>query len=170
MKKILIILLTTCFLIPALLFSQNKTKFGHISPEKIMEMLPGFDTAQKVMLEFQTNYQSEGQEMVKEFQLKQQDYEKLVSTNTSPAILKIKEDELTAMYKRIEEFSSEMETNLQNKKVELLMPFQNKIMDAIKEIAKNENFTYIFNTSVLTYYGQGEDISEKVKLKLGITK
>lgn len=170
MKKIIIILLTTSFFIPGFLFSQNKTKFGHISPESIMEMIPGFDTAQKVMLEFQTNYQSEGEEMVKEFQLKQQDYQKLASANTSPSILKIKEDELTAMYKRIEEFSSEMETNIQNKKVELLMPFQNLIMDAIKEIAKAENFTYIFNTTVLTYYGQGEDISEKVKLKLGITK
>ena len=59
MKKIIIILLTTSIFIPGFLFSQNKTKFGHISPESIMEMIPGFDTAQKVMLEFQTNYQSE---------------------------------------------------------------------------------------------------------------
>ena len=170
MKNLIIILFTVCILVPGSLFSQNKTKFGHVSPEEIMELIPGFDTAQKAMLDYQTNYQNEGQEMVKEFQLKQQDYEKLVSSNTSPAILKIKEDELTAMYKRIEEFSSEMEANLQNKKVELLMPFQNLIMDAIKEIAKTENFSYIFNKSVLTYYEQGEDISEKVKLKLGITK
>jgi outer membrane protein len=170
MKKLIIILITACILVPVSLFSQNKTKFGHVSPEEIMKLIPGFDTAQKAMLDYQTNYQNEGQEMVKEFQLKQQDYEKLLSTNTSPAILKIKEDELTAMYKRIEEFSSELDANLQSKKVELLMPFQNLIMDAIKEIAKAENFSYIFNKSVLSYYEQGEDISEKVKLKLGIPK
>ena len=52
--------------------------------------------------------------------------------------------------------------------MELLKPFQEKILEAIKEVGKEFNFTYIFDTSMLTYYEQGEDISAKVKQKLGI--
>ena len=86
----------------------------------------------------------------------------------SAAVLKIKEDELTNMYKKIQDFSQMAEQELQAKQLELLKPFQEKILNAIKEVGKEHNFTYIFDTSTLTYYEQGEDVAAKVKQKLGI--
>ena len=109
-----------------------------------------------------------GEEMAKEFQKKQEEYQQLANKGTSAAVLKIKEDELTNMYKRIQDFSQSAEQDLQAKQLELLKPFQEKILDAIKAVGKEHNFTYIFDTSTLTYYEQGEDVSAKVKQKLGI--
>ena len=107
--------------------------------------------------------------MAKEFQKKQEEYQQMVNKGTSsPAVLKIKEDELTNMYQRIQDFSQSAEQDLQAKQMELLKPFQEKILEAIKEVGKEFNFTYIFDTSMLTYYEQGEDIAAKVKQKLGI--
>lgn len=165
-KLVLIILLITGF--HCVLSAQNN-KFGHISPEEIMEMMPGFDTAQNSMIEYQNEYQKEGEEMLKELQLKQQEFDNNAGTYSS-AVRKVKEEELRAMYARIQEFSSTIEANIQQKKYELLLPFQTKIIDAIKEVAKEGNFAYIFNKSLLTYYQQGEDITEKVKQKLGIVQ
>lgn len=166
MKKLLTITALLCAFSPVL-FSQT-AKFGHVSPEEIMEMMPGFDTAQNIMIAYQNEFQTEGQEMLKEFQLKQEEFEKNNATY-SEAVRRVKEEEIRAMYSRIQEFSGSIEESLQNKKYELLLPFQNKIMDAIKEVAQEEKFTYIFNKAILSYSAKGEDITEKVKKKLGIT-
>jgi len=167
MKKITLIIALFCFT-SVTIFAQG-VKFGHVSPEEIMELIPGFDTARTAMMEYQNGLQKEGEEMYKELQLKQQQYEREVA-NYSQAVRQVKEDELKAMYARIQEFSAAIEESIEQRKYELLLPFQNKIIDAIASIAKEEKFTYIFNKSLLSYYEQGEDITTKVKIKLGITK
>ena len=68
----------------------------------------------------------------------------------------------------VQKVVADMQADLQAKQMELLKPFQEKILEAIKEVGKEFNFTYIFDTSMLTYYEQGEDIAAKVKQKLGI--
>jgi outer membrane protein len=161
-----ILLICLLWLAPCMLSAQG-VKFGHVSPEEIMEQMKGFDTAQKVMMDYQTELQTEGQEMVKEFQQKLEEYQGK-SASYSAAVRKIKEEELVKMQSRIKEFSTVMEESLQKKKYDLLLPFQNKIIEAIQEVAKEEKYTYIFNKTVLASYVQGNDITDKVKKKLGI--
>ncbi|MDL2296320.1 OmpH family outer membrane protein [Bacteroidales bacterium OttesenSCG-928-C03] len=165
MKRIILYITISLFVVGPLC-AQN-TKFGHVSPEAIMEQMPGFDTAQNAMQAFQNELQSDGQMMVKEFQKKQQEYQDKSATY-SASVKKIKEDELASMYQRIQNFSDSMEEKLEQKKYELLLPFQTKILDAIKIVAKEGGYTYIFNKSILSYSAKGDDISEKVKAKLGI--
>ena len=162
-----ILLICFCFL-PCLLSAQE-VKFGHVSPEQIMEQMKGFDTAQKAMMDFQNELQAEGQGMMKEFQQKLEEYQSK-SDSYSAAVRKVKEDELMKMRNRIQEFSATMEESIQQKKYELLLPFQNKILETIQEVAKEEKFTYIFNQNILASYMQGNDITDKVKKKLGIIK
>ena len=168
MKRIFIIIILAAVLSPIAAFAQQKVKFGHVDYGEIIKVMPGIDTVQKVITDMQAELQATGEDMAKEFQKKQEEYQQLGNKGVSPAILKIKEDELTNMYKRIQDFSQSAEQDLQAKQMELLKPFQEKILNAIKEVGKEHNFTYIFDTSTLTYYEQGEDISAKVKQKLGI--
>ena len=166
MKKYNNILLIFLLFMPCLLSAQD-VKFGHVFPEEIMEQIPGFDTAQKAMINFQTELKGEGEEMIKEFQQKYQEYQDK-SDSYSAAVRKVKEDDLKKMQTRIQEFSKIAEESIERKKYELLIPFQNKIIEAIKEVAKEEKYTYIFNKSYLASYMQGNDITDKVKKKLGI--
>jgi len=168
MKRLFIIIVLAALLSPFAASAQQKAKFGHIDYGEIIKIMPGVDTVQKVIANMQAELQATGEEMAKEFQKKQEEYQALANKGTSPAILKIKEDELTNMYKRIQDFSQSAEQDLQAKQMELLKPFQDAILAAIKEVGKEHGFMYIFDTSTLTYYEQGEDISAKVKQKLGI--
>ncbi len=168
MKRLFIIIVLAAVLSPFAASAQQKAKFGHVDYGEIIKVMPGVDTVQKVIADMQAELQATGEEMAKEFQKKQEEYQQLANKGTSPAILKIKEDELTNMYKRIQDFSQSAEQDLQARQLELLKPFQDAILAAIKEVGKEHNFTYIFDTSTLTYYEQGEDISAKVKQKLGI--
>lgn len=172
MKNIKYFAIVAAFLVLPFLSSaqQHKAKFGHINYGEVIQLMQGIDSIQKIIIDFQTELQVVGEEMANEFKKKQEEYQVLASTSPSATVLKIKEDELRAMYARIEEYSQTMETDLQNKQLELLKPFQDQLLATIKEVALAENFTYIFDTSTLSYYAQGEDITAKVKLKLNITQ
>jgi len=157
---------------PFFLFSFNcvaQSKFGHVDYGEIMKNMPGIDSAQTVMLNFRNDLQATAEQMTKEFQDKQAEFEKLANgSNTSQAILKIKQDDLLAIYKRIQEFSQSTETEIANKQLELLEPFQTKLLVAIKKVAKADSYNYVFDISTLLFSAPGDDLTDKVKTVLGI--
>lgn len=61
-----------------------------------------------------------------------------------------------------------MQIEVQNKQIELLKPFQEKLTDAIATVAKTENIIYVFDISTLLFYKDGKDITRQVKEVLGI--
>lgn len=167
MKKTFSIFLIAFLLIPISSFCQAG-KFGHVNYGEIIKLMPGIDSVQKIIVDFQTELQSTGEEMAKEFKTKQAEYEQLQNNSSSTTILRIKEEELTNMYQRIQEFSQSMETELQNKQLELLKPFQEQVLEAIKTVAEEQHISYVFDTLSLAYSIEGEDLSAKVKAKLNI--
>lgn len=146
----------------------QKAKFGHVDYASIMKVMPGIDTAQTALLNFQQELQETGQAMATEFKQKEADYVKLANSGASAAILKVKEDELQKLYMRIQEFASISEQDLQSKQVELLKPFQDNLIAAIKEVAEAGNYTYIFDISTLAFHADSDDLTNAVKTKLGI--
>lgn len=152
-------------------FAQSKAKFGHIDYGAVIRLIPGVDTAQTVLENFTKEFQMEGEVLANEFTKLQKEYERLASLpTTSPAELKIKQDDLTKKYERIEMFSEYMQEQIQKKQMELLKPFQDRLIEAIATVAKAENFTYIFDSSTLLSSQNGEDIGPKVKKVLGIVE
>jgi len=161
------LLLAFCFL-----FSHNvsaQAKFGHVDYSSIIKNMKGIDSIQTLITNFRAELQSIGEEMSKEFKEKNAALEKLASnSNTSQAVLKIKQEELVGMYKRIQEFAESMDTDVRDKQLELLEPFQTKLLDAIKKIAKAGNYSYVLDLSTLVFYSATDDLTEKVKAELGI--
>jgi len=134
-----------------------------------MKNMSGIDSVQIIAANYAADLQAIGEQMVKEFREKEAAFDKLASTpNTSPAILKIRQDELGAMVKRIQEFAQSMEVDIQDKQMELLEPFQTKLLAAINTVAKANRYNYVFDTSTLMFYSPDDDLTDKVKAELGI--
>ena len=166
-KILLILFIINCQL--SIINCVAQSKFGHVDYGEIMKNMQGIDSAQNVMIKFRDDMQKTAEQMTKEFQDKQADLEKLAAnSNSSQAILKIKQDELMAMYKRIQEFSQASEAEIADKQLELLEPFQTKLLAAIKKIAKADNYNYIFDISTLLFYATSDDLTDKVKAELRI--
>jgi len=166
--KLQILLSAFCFLLFSFTCSAQ-SKFGHVDYGEIMKNMSGIDSVQTVIKNYATELQTIGEQMAKEFQEKQTAYEKLANTpNTSPAILKIRQDELMAMYKRIQEFAQSMEVDVQDKQLELLEPFQLKLLEAIKKVAKANHYNYVFDISTVLFSSPNDDLTSKVKAELGI--
>lgn len=167
MKKILSLLFVALLVVPTVGMAQSKAKFGHLNYGEVIKEIPGIDTVQQQLLALQEELQKAGEEMQNEFQTKYQELQNSAAT-MSPTLLRVKEDELNAMYARIQEFAQTMDEDLRAKQLEMLRPFQEKVLAAIAEVAKAGGYAYIFDTSTLTYYDASENIADKVREKLGI--
>jgi outer membrane protein len=153
----------------SVLLCSAQSKFGHVDYSEIMKNMPGIDSAQTIVSSFYADLQTIGEQMAKELKEKETAFETLMNNpNTSQAILKIKQDEIAAMYKRFQEFSQSADGDLRDKQLEVLEPFQNKLLDAIKKVAKANNYNYIFDISTLLFFSASDDLTGKVKAELGI--
>ena len=86
----------------------------------------------------------------------------------SSAVRQLREKELTDLQERITLFEQSLQDLMQERQIELMTPFQDKILQAIKDVAKENGYAYIFDTKNLLYSDGGDDVSALVKKKLGI--
>ena len=166
MKKFWIIIVAA--LLCATTGYAQKAKFGHVDYGAVMKEMPGIDTAQQALMEYQQELEAVGQQMADEFKAKQAEYVELTNKTTSSAILKVKEDELMKLYQRLQDFVSSSEMDLQQKQIELLKPFQERLLAAIKTVAEKEKYTYVFDITMCAFHNDADDLTPAVRTELGI--
>lgn len=164
MKKLLVLVAAVlfCSLNPA-----SAQKYGHVNSGEILEVMPGIDSLQIKLLAFQTELQTEYQNMVQEYQQKKDKFDREVGTMSS-SVRQLREKDLEDLANRIQVFQSNVQDDLEEKQYELAKPFQDKIQNAINKVAKDHGYAYIFDTKILLYFESGEDITPLVKKELGI--
>lgn len=83
-------------------------------------------------------------------------------------IRKAKEKEIQDLGGRIQDFQESAQTSVQKKKEEVYSPIIKKAEDAIKAVAKDKGYTYVFDSGVgvLLYSNDSDDIMPLVKEKL----
>ncbi|MBP5401056.1 MAG: OmpH family outer membrane protein [Bacteroidales bacterium] len=167
MKKIILILVVFVAGLFCNELNAQKTKFGHVDYAGIIELMPETDSAQVAVKQLKADLEAEAGVMQQEFQAKYEDFAQKQATY-SPAVAKVKQKELEDMYQRLQAFAEGAQSQIQAKQVELLEPVQQKVLDAIKEVAKAENFTYVFDISTVAYGWDTTDLTDKVKAKLGV--
>ena len=163
MKKITLVLVVCVFCITSA-FAQ---KYGHVNSNEVMKAMPGVDSIQVKMADFHKNLEILYENMINEFQAKKDKFDKEAGTMSS-SVRKMREDELIGMQNRIQEFSMNVQEDIEEEQMRLLSPFQEKVQNAINEVAKEHKYSYIFDTQILLYYDGGDDVTPLVKKKLGI--
>jgi len=146
-------------------------KFGHINSDELFMLMPERDTVISKLQAKQTELQNTAEIMQVEFNNKYNDYitnsEKLTTL-----VRQTKEEELAALQERITNFNTRADQELQQEQMALMQPILAKAEKAIKDVAKENGFTYIFDMArgPIIYFdpAKSENILEKVKTKLGI--
>jgi len=151
------------------LFSQ--IKIGYVDSETIMKQLPEAQEAQRRIDALVQQWQSELQKMRDEWKAKYDEYEKrkLILTDEARAQM---EKELSELDRKIAEYQMQKfgpDGELYRKQDELVKPIQNKIFNAIKEVAVEEGFDFVFDKGgeiLLLYANEKYDLTQKVLNKL----
>ncbi len=149
--------------------AQVKLKLGHINSSELMEVMPGRDSAQKILQDYAKSLDEQLTLMNNEFQTKYQDYLSNEATYLEP-IKQMRQKELIDLQDRIEDFKGQAQDLLAKKEAELVQPLIDKAKKAIDEVAVEKGYNYIFDTGtgVLLYHQDSDDILPLVKAKLGI--
>ena len=126
--------------------AQSKAKFGHIDFAKLYADMPGQDSIKAVFEKFTQDLQETFSEMTNEYQTKLQDYQSNMAT-MSNLIRQNKEREIMDIQTRMENFRTQAEEELQEKEAELTAPIIEKAREAVKAVANEHGYTYIFNSS-----------------------
>ena len=135
-----------------------QVKLGHIETQKLIQAMPEMAKARETMEAKQSEIERELTNMQEQFKAKFEEYSKNGKT-MSDVIRAAKEQELQELQQRIQSFQQ-----IAREKME-------KAMNAIKEVGKENGFTYIFDLSqggILYFADQTEDVLPLVKRKLGL--
>jgi outer membrane protein len=145
MKKILITLLGTILLWPAISMAQNEPKTGYTNIEYILSKIDETKKISDVLDNRRKEYETAYQSKVKELQDKVAAYQK--GAATMPDIIKKdKEKELENLQKSLQEFQQSADGDIQNLQSSLLQPLYTKVYKAIQDVAEENKYQFIFNT------------------------
>ena len=136
---------------------------------KVLEGMPGYQAAEKKLQEFASQLQETMMNMQKEYEKKVSEYYES-EKDMLPAIKEVKAKEITDLETRITKLQASSENQLQQKQVELLKPLEEQVMGAIKAVATDKGYAYVFDSSLgsgLLYSPPTDDITDQVKSKVG---
>ncbi len=165
--KTTLLLLCSLLMAAAVQTSNAQAKIGWINSAAIMDKLPEAQDAQRQIDNTVSQWQSELAKMQNEWQLKYEEYDKkkLILTDQLRAQT---EKELQDLDKKIADYRNKkfgQNGELFAKQNELMKPVQNKIFKVLEDIAKEDNYDYVFDKSgdiLLMYTNDKYDLTGKV--------
>ncbi len=169
MKNTIKLIVVVAFTLAAMGVSAQ-AKLGHIDSQKLIQAMPEMTAAQKTLQDKQAEVEKELTNMKEQFTTKLNDYSQNAK-NYSDVIRASKEQDLQDLQQRIQRFQEIALDNLEKTQKELMQPIMDKALNAIKEVGKENGFSYIYDMSagiILFAADNTEDVLPLVKKKLGL--
>lgn len=168
LKKIMLAVLVAA---PMCLMAQAP-KFGVVNTQEVFNIMPEKATAEATLKGVSDRYETEFKNLQDAFQKKLAEYEKAdQDPNTPDAIKQRHNEELQSDYQKIQNFQQTASQDMQKQQETLLAPISQKLQNAITAVGAEGGYTFIYDLSIpaIIYHGgAAEDITAKVKAKLGI--
>jgi len=170
MKKNIKIILAAFLLMGGIGLNAQEYKFGHIDSRELLMSMPESDSAQARIQQLAADYDQQMEEMQVELNKKYDDY--LTNQETwTDLIRQTKEADLQEMQQRIQQFQTMAQQDLQTQQNQLMQPIIEKANNAVKEVATEGGFVYIFDIGAgnPVYWSEKSiNIMALVKTKLGL--
>lgn len=152
--------------------AQGNQKFAYVDTEYILQNIPEYGDAQEEINQMSVGWQKELKNLRDKLDQMKRDYQTeaiLLSDdmkNKKEAAIAAKEQELAAL--QMQYFGPDGE--LFSKRIELIQPIQEKIYNAINQVAQVKNYAFVFDKSAgttLLYCNEKLDISDDVLDEIG---
>ena len=166
-KSIVTLLLIGLFSMPT--FAQ---KNAYVDTEYILSKIPAYENAQTKLDALSEGWKKDIENKYKEVEEKYKEYQTEIALLSSE-MKKQREDEIIKLENEANQLKDKYfgnEGELYNKRQELVKPIQDEVYNAIKEIATEGNYGFIFDKSAdmsLIYTDPKFDISDDILKKLG---
>jgi outer membrane protein len=144
-----------------------QNKIGYISTDELIGVMPEAEKADAELKDYQTALAQQGQDMMKDLGTRDSLFVR-DSAKLSASMKEIKRKELIDLYQKVQGWQTTAQEMYQQKAQEKIAPIRSKAMDAIRVVAKENGYTYIFDINAIIVAPPGDDVLPLVKRKLGI--
>ncbi len=169
MKNFGIILSAFIFLIASQSFAQ--LKLGYVDSDAIMKQLPDYQDTQKKLDAIIKEWQEELSKLERDWKAKYEDYEKRKLILSEQKRVEI-EKELVELENQVSKYRQDkfgVRGELFQKQEELMKPLNNRVFNAIQQVAKENDYDFIFDRSgdiIFLYAKEQYDVTNLVLDKL----
>ena len=150
-------------------------KIGFTNVDYVLSQMPESKQIEADLKAYSGQLEAQLKSKTAEFQTKLEAYQKGGATMPEP-VKADKEKELQGLQSSIQEFQKSADQSLQQKQQQLLKPALDKLQKTIDDVAKENGYSYIFNsdagygtTPVLLHAPDDANISDLVLKKMGVT-
>lgn len=151
-------------------FTANAQKIAHINLDSLISIMPETKTATQAVQDYAKQLETQVTAMQTELQTKYEDYQ-AKQKDMAELVKASKEKELNDLNQRIQDFQQQAQQDYQKKSAELSKPVYEKAKKAIDQVAKDNGYRYVLDTStgMVLYSEPTDDIFNLAMKKLGIT-
>jgi outer membrane protein len=170
MKKLILLFACGLMLGNGAMAQTTTLKIAYINSAVLLQSMPERINADSALAKYTRTFQEQIEIMTKEFQSKLQIFQSGEKTMTE-AMKEVKTKELQDLQSRIESTQQSAQDKIQTKKQDLYTPILEKADKAIKDVAKEKNYDYIFDVNSqggIVFSKEEYDITPIVKAKMGI--
>lgn len=145
-------------------------KYGHLNFGNLLSSLDETQAADSTLANYQDQLVAKGEEMAKKWQQKAQAFAKKAQAGELPPVKQQEQQQkLEEERAKILEYEQDVSKKVQQRRKELLEPIIAKVEAAIDDVAKENGYVMIFDTSVfnaILFAEESDDVMELVKAKL----
>jgi outer membrane protein len=167
-KKLFIAL---ALLLPLTTFAQD-LKFGFFNRGEIFQLMPETVAATKKLDELSKAYEADLMVMQEEYQKKGSDF--LAAKDSLPEAIRVRRmTEVQDLEQRLQSRYQESQNEIKKAQQDLIVPINQKLMNAVKAVGQEQGFVYIFDTSAnagLMYWSVDKcvDVTNAIRAKLNL--
>lgn len=169
MKKLFKVALVAASVLFVGNIASAQTKLGYINSDAVLTQMPEAKTIKTQIDAYSKQFNDQYVTMNNELQAKGKEYQAQSATMTD-ATRAAKQTELQDLQKRIQDFGTNAQQQVEAKTNELVKPLSDKIRAAVNAVAKEKGYAYVLDsgTTALIVSPPGDDLTPDVKAKLGI--
>ena len=148
-------------------YAQNK--FGYINSRELLEVMPEVKKADSSLQIYAKSFQDQLESMSKEYESKVKDFQANEKT-MNEAVKEVKVKEVQQLQERMETLQQSAQEKTSKRREEMYKPILEKADKAIKDVAKENKYDYIFDASggAILFAKDSDNVLSLVKTKLGI--
>lgn len=147
--------------------NDQSVKIGYANVEEILSKMPDRANMQKELEMYGQKLQEQFASKETEYNNKLQAYQKSAAT-MDKVVREDKERELVTLEQSIQKFQYDAQMSLREKEQSLIQPVLVKIEAAIKDVAKENGYTYILSEQAILEGPDNGNINNLVFKKLGV--
>ena len=148
-------------------YAQNK--LGYINSRELLEVMPEVKKADSSLQIYAKSFQDQLESMSKEYESKVKDFQANEKT-MNEAVKEVKVKEVQQLQERMETLQQSAQEKTAKRREEMYKPILEKADKAIKDVAKENKYDYIFDASggAILFAKDSDNVLSLVKTKLGI--